>query len=226
MAEHRFLTGASLHEPKGVATASANRVYVADGAGSGTHTNVKALDLFPKTVTVWDDYVVPIVGANAAGISPPGLVKVNDDGAGSTGVYYFGFSHTSEEEVFFTVQLPHRYKPGTNLRPHVHWGPTTTGTGNVVWGLEYCISINDVASTNTTIITVTDAAPGALLTQQIASFPEIVGTSMVESSLLNCRFFRKAADAADTYAADAVAMSFDVHFEVEKLGTVEEYPGA
>lgn len=34
--QHSALTGASLHEPKGAASASANTVYVADGAGSGT----------------------------------------------------------------------------------------------------------------------------------------------------------------------------------------------
>jgi hypothetical protein len=33
--EHRNLTGASLHEPKGVSGASSDTVYVADGAGSG-----------------------------------------------------------------------------------------------------------------------------------------------------------------------------------------------
>lgn len=35
MAEHSTLTGASLHEPKGTATAPINYVYVSDGAGSG-----------------------------------------------------------------------------------------------------------------------------------------------------------------------------------------------
>jgi hypothetical protein len=38
--EHSTLTGSSLHEPKGVAAASANRVYVSDGAGSGSWTTV------------------------------------------------------------------------------------------------------------------------------------------------------------------------------------------
>lgn len=33
--EHSLLTGASLHEPKGVAAATASTVYVADGLGSG-----------------------------------------------------------------------------------------------------------------------------------------------------------------------------------------------
>lgn len=36
MVAHNTLTGADLHEPKGVASASADTVYVADGSGSGT----------------------------------------------------------------------------------------------------------------------------------------------------------------------------------------------
>ena len=38
--EHNALTGASLHEPKGVAAATADTVYVADGAGSGSWTTI------------------------------------------------------------------------------------------------------------------------------------------------------------------------------------------
>ena len=37
---HKDLTGASLHEPKGVASASAHNVYVANGSGSGTWEKV------------------------------------------------------------------------------------------------------------------------------------------------------------------------------------------
>lgn len=40
MALHKDLTGTDLHEPKGAAAASANTVYVADGAGSGTWSQV------------------------------------------------------------------------------------------------------------------------------------------------------------------------------------------
>lgn len=37
---HSGLTGADLHEPKGVAAATANQVYVADGAASGAWTTL------------------------------------------------------------------------------------------------------------------------------------------------------------------------------------------
>ncbi len=40
MTLHKDLTGASLHEPKGVATATSGQVYQADGAGSGVWTTL------------------------------------------------------------------------------------------------------------------------------------------------------------------------------------------
>lgn len=40
MAHHKDLTGADLHEPKGVAGASSGQVYVANGGGSGNWTSL------------------------------------------------------------------------------------------------------------------------------------------------------------------------------------------
>ena len=40
MTAHASLTGADLHEPKGVAAATSRQVYIADGAGSGVWTTL------------------------------------------------------------------------------------------------------------------------------------------------------------------------------------------
>jgi hypothetical protein len=48
MPQHDQLTGADLHEPKGVETANSGEVYVADGAGSG----------------VWSDPLAEVVNLN------------------------------------------------------------------------------------------------------------------------------------------------------------------
>lgn len=45
MAEHVDLTDPNLHEPKGAAAASANTVYIADGAGSGAWDKVATAQL-------------------------------------------------------------------------------------------------------------------------------------------------------------------------------------
>ena len=42
---HSTLTGADLHEPKGVAAAAANTIYVANGSGSGTWTTLSSLQI-------------------------------------------------------------------------------------------------------------------------------------------------------------------------------------
>ena len=40
--EHSSLTGSSLHEPKGVASATASTLYVADGSGSGSWAKISS----------------------------------------------------------------------------------------------------------------------------------------------------------------------------------------
>lgn len=57
MAEHVDLTDPELHEPKGAAAASANTVYVADGAGSGTwqSVDVAVLDYTDLSGDLQDD---------------------------------------------------------------------------------------------------------------------------------------------------------------------------
>lgn len=45
LTEHRLLTGASLHEPKGVESATAGQVYVANGTGSGVWTDKDVANL-------------------------------------------------------------------------------------------------------------------------------------------------------------------------------------
>ena len=52
--EHSALTGSDLHEPKGVASASANSVYVADGAASGAQTVINNLNRIALNCTLVD----------------------------------------------------------------------------------------------------------------------------------------------------------------------------
>jgi len=83
--EHNAMTGSSLHEPKGVASASVGKVYVADGAGSGTWekvtassidtSTIKNLNLIPITYTFTDistassQWVTTPLAGNIQGIS-------------------------------------------------------------------------------------------------------------------------------------------------------------
>ena len=48
--QHNALTGSSLHEPKGVAAASANTVYSADGAGTGTWQKIAVANINTSSI--------------------------------------------------------------------------------------------------------------------------------------------------------------------------------
>lgn len=64
MALHRDLTGADLHEPKGVATAGLGTTYVANGAGSGSWTNVKINQVDSVGTTVISEFIDRITVTN------------------------------------------------------------------------------------------------------------------------------------------------------------------
>lgn len=74
MALHKDLTGADLHEPKGVAAAAANNVYVADGAGSGTWKKLTLSTLDLTSVQSPNTYrltgVIPDVSTASAILIP------------------------------------------------------------------------------------------------------------------------------------------------------------
>jgi hypothetical protein len=61
MPAHSTLTGADLHEPKGVAAATVGKVYVSDGLGSGSWTNppYAVTGVIPDVSTV-DQIYIPI----------------------------------------------------------------------------------------------------------------------------------------------------------------------
>ena len=65
--EHSVLTGSDLHEPKAIAAAAANRVYVSDGAGSGSWTTVPAAAITAAGVLVFQSQLFHIRDERSSG---------------------------------------------------------------------------------------------------------------------------------------------------------------
>lgn len=199
---------------------------------SGTETvyGVEAVMGLASTV-YWDDLRVSGSTLAGAGIHDPGWAKVGDNGAGSQGVYARAFDNGTEEELGFEVQLPHGYKPGTDICAHVHWQPTAAGTvGQVVcWGLEYRWADIGRPYGNTTIIHSNAHYPAHPIladdTHYLTDLGAITGSGHSLSSCLQCRLFRDAAGAlaTDSYGADAALIYVDFHYQIEQPGSRAEY---
>lgn len=191
-----------------------------------------ATDFITFTDTVWDDLRVPVLTTKLGGTKDPDLTKVFDNGSGSQGVFTYLFDKTTEEELYFVVQLPHGWKYETSLHPHVHWFPVANGSAGqkVSWGLEYTICSLGSIFGNTTIIYADTPynGPTSLVanTHYLTEFPAISMTGIVSvSSMVLCRIFRDATGVGgtDDYDNDAALIEIDFHYESDRIGSDNEY---
>jgi len=187
--------------------------------------------LLNGTATAWNDLMVSPNTAKNSGTNVPGWTEF-----ATTNIFTWTFQDGSLREVAFSVQLPHDYKEGTTIYPHVHWAPMTTATTNrVKWVLDYqWININstftDATSTNISgylVIGDTGFPSVSLAKKQHAITPlgsGITGTGKTLSSILICRLYRDGADATnDTYTDNAAMLGVDFHYEVDGFGSRTEF---
>lgn len=186
--------------------------------GGATHyTTIEADGTieFNGDATVWDDLRVPGTSVQK-GASAPDLVAFL--GAGNLLVNAFN-GNATVEQVYFTIQLPHSYKEGSDITPHVHWTPTDANAGDVKWQLEYSWANIDATFPAVTTIIATDSTDTTAWKHHFVDFSVISGTGKTISSMLICRLFRDPTDGADTYGSDATFLEFDVHFEIDTVGS-------
>ena len=171
----------------------------------------------------WDDLRVPTSATNRGGANDPRFLPFLDDGSGSVGVFTWQFRTNQEEELFFECQIPHHWKEGTIIKPHIHWSPMDAGAGGVVWGLEYTIATPLAVFPNTTLITVTDPTDTTAFKHQIAILPDIPMVNNKISTMLSCRIYRAGNDPADTYGTEAALLEIDFHYQLNTPGSLQEY---
>lgn len=169
----------------------------------------------------WDDLRFP-----ATAINPPGAAS--DPGRDTTdGTLVFNSSKT--ELVYAEAQMPHAWKDGSDVRPHVHWCKTTAASGNVGWELEYKHApigqVRDAAWTSLGIISTSAITDNGLAEEHlITPFGAMTMTGYGDSHTMFFRLSRIGGDASDTYGADAKLFEFDIHYQSDSRGSINEYP--
>lgn len=164
---------------------------------------------------VWDDLRFP-----AAGINPPGAAS---DPTRDTTDGRLVFSASATNTIAIQAQLPHDWQEGSAIRPHVHWSPTSTHTGNVLWQMRYKVANRgDVFPAGWTTISVLDAGDGVTDQHQIISLPEVTMTGFTVSCMMLILLDRVGGDGTDTYTGTAKLNEFDIHYQRDGLGSVSE----
>jgi len=160
----------------------------------------------------------------ASAINPPGQAGDPDFDTTNGG---WLFAAGSTEVLFLAAQMPHAWKEGTELHPHVHWQKTAAESGDCYWQLEYKIApiseVMDAAFTtifNTTTLNTDNNLANEHLITDIGN---ISMTGKGFSDMLLMKLSRIGGNAADTAASDVRLLEFDIHYEVSSFGTADEY---
>lgn len=193
---------------------------------SGNYVEIEADGtlVFKGNATVWGELRSFLSSSKEGGSKIPTFKKVIDDGAGSQGVFGYHFDALQEQELYFNIQLAHRWKLGSIIYPHIHWCPVDNNTGSVSWGLEYTRASIDSTFGNTTIISVSDPAGGVAYKHHVVDLGSgIGGAGETMSNLFLCRIFRDATGVLgiDNYPSDVLGISFDMCFEMDTVGSRE-----
>lgn len=150
------------------------------------------------------------VGANPA----PTFGQVT----GLGNIYLYKYGASTLDNLYATIQMPHKWKQGTDIVPHIHWTTEDSNAGNIVWTLEYTWANYDGTFGATTTVEIT-AANSTAYKHHIDNFATISGTGKTISSVLILRLSRNGAAAADTYASTAALIEFDIHYQIDSHGS-------
>lgn len=193
--------------------------------GSLTVTSGVTADTFTLSSPRWEDAQFPVLAAKLRGSADPSLVKIADNGSGSTGVYVYAFATGADNEVLVWAQIPHAWDEETTIKPHVHWCPATgtDPTGTVVWSLEYWFSSasHTVVANSTIISTAATAAGSTAYKEQITGLGSgVTMTGWPISTIIVGRLFRDVSE--DTYNDNALLLGFDWHYQIDTPGGSDE----
>ena len=130
----------------------------------------------------------------------------------------FDFDASTQQYTQFTIAMPKSWNEGT-LTYQVYWAPSTTNTGNAIFGLQgvACADGDTIDVAYGTAIEVTDAGIGTVEDQQISSESSAmtVAGSPAAGEQSYFQLFRKAADGGDTFTGECRVLGIKLFYTTD-----------
>ena len=200
-------------------TTALGKLNVENASDSITITASEGIRLYGNATT-WEDLQFPLTAAKLTGVSDPNFTKIADNGAGSTGIYAYSFSATTNQQVFIGAEMLHEWKEGSDYYLHLHWYPATTDTGRVVFSVEW--ATNNIGSVvgNSTVSTYTYNIDTNKQKQQIMTeILTIPGAGLTISHGMSFTIKRLGSDGNDTYPGAVWITRAAIHYEKDSFGS-------
>lgn len=165
------------------------------------------------SATTYDDLFVPLTTTKLGATNLPHFDETN--------VGYLFPQNDTSEKLYMTVQMPHRWKEGSPIFPHVHFRQGTNGVP--VYKINYkWHSISNQTTSNYVVYTMSTPVAtyvSGTIHQICRNSTGIDGTGQTFSSILSIKLYRD----DNSYPGDSMTDQFDLHYEIDSFGTKTEY---
>ena len=177
--------------------------------------------VFKNDGTVWDDMRILPSEFSRPGQTDPTIQTWTVDKIG-----YSIWCFNPDQLGYFSVQVPHSYKEGSDIYVHAHWTPKENGATEdghtVAWGVWLTWANIDAIFDTSVNVDLTDTCDGVndkhLMTPDIL----IDGTGKTVSSMITGLFYRDTGDSWSGTGADGPGLlELDFHFEIDTIGSRE-----
>jgi hypothetical protein len=130
----------------------------------------------------------------------------------------FDFDASTKQFTQFSIAMPKSWNEGT-LTYQVYWSPSTTNTGDAIFGLQAvaCADSDTIDVAFGTAVNITDAGIGTVEDQQITSESgamTVAGTPAAGEQTY-FQFFRDAADGSDTFTGECRVLGIKLFFTTD-----------
>ena len=181
--------------------------------GSGTlQGNGSALKIAGKE-TIW----IPATAMFGPTTNPADAAQVETT-ATRPDLNVFDFDASTQQYTQFSIGMPKSWNEGT-LTYQVYWSPSTTNTGNAIFGLQAvaCADGDTIDVAYGTAIEVTDAGIGTVEDQQVSaeSSAMTVAGSPAAGEQTYFQLYRDAADGSDTFTGEARVLGIKLFFTTD-----------
>ena len=130
----------------------------------------------------------------------------------------FDFDASTKQYTQFTIAMPKSWNEGT-VTYQVYWAPSTTNTGNAIFGLQgvACADGDTIDVAYGTAVNVTDAGIGTVEDQQITSESGAmtIAGSPAAGEQSYFQLFRDAADGSDTFTGECRVLGVKLFFTTD-----------
>ena len=180
---------------------------------------------------VWTDLFINSGLFKFRGTSDPVWRDWQPNGSGAT---FRLLKFNQSDEIFFSCQMPHEYKEGSEIHAHVHWTPCDRGIAeaghNVAWKLDYTVAnINGTIFPSSTTLDMTDDFHDTNEYHEVAAAATTIpgsysGEDLTISHMLVCRLYRDTGDTWVGTGANAPALlQSDFHYQKDMAGSREQW---